>query len=237
MKNYFLKINKKINKRKVKAFTLIELMMSVSIFSFLILLAVGSLFLAQSISVKVSGTQTVIDEVNLSIEMVTREMRYANSFHCVKYTDNDPYTYSDKAPLFDPQDCKNNDMGGTGIVFRRNNDSQNNDTRIGYYLDKKDSAIYKLSYVRNADNSISVTRLRVTSQNIKINNVSFFVSGSAPSNGSGSTDNDQPLVTILVSGSSIESTNKGNAILNIGTGKINHVQFNVQTSVSQRLAG
>src|SRR3989344_3978490 len=75
-------------KKHIRGFTLIELMVSMAIFIFVITVATGSLFSAQAVNTKLEQTQLILDGVNLAAEVMARDMRYGEIFNCVAFLPN-----------------------------------------------------------------------------------------------------------------------------------------------------
>lgn len=177
-----------------RGFTLIELLVSMAIFITLVTIATGALFSAQAVNVRLEQTQSILDEFNLSMEMMVRDIRYGTTFNC-----------SDSIPeLSAPttrQSCAYPD-GGSVLVFRpatKLSGSTNQfDDRVAYYVE--DGAIYKREFPSGSDARTSL----LTSSDVSVGKFTFFVKGAQSKAGdndvSGLSDSDQPVVTIVVSG-------------------------------------
>lgn len=204
------------NKKSVRGFTLVELLVSLALFTSVITVAVGALFSAQAINARLEQKQIVLDGVNLSLETIARDIRYGSVFYCDNTT---PVVLS-----LNRQDCPSNPNGNGGgkvIIFKpviklNNSDNYSLD-RVAYYLDN--GVIYKDEYPHSVTPNKGI---RMTTPDVKIDTLNFFVTG-AESFQTAKSDSNQPLITILISGQTIPRDNK-----------IKPEKFTVQTSVSSR---
>ncbi len=81
-------------KNTEKGFTLIELMVSVSIFSLVLLISSGSILSVLDANRKSQSQRAVMDSLNLSLESMTRTIRFGTNYHC-----------GTNLPLSTPSDC------------------------------------------------------------------------------------------------------------------------------------
>lgn len=181
----------KIKYKKVitSGFTLVELMISVAVFSMAVVVGVGALYSAQQINIKLQSTHIIMDSVNLSLEVMTRNMRYGSSFYCVDDTQIDSagdIPASSHNCIYDPILISS---GGRKIVFKPVNGGVND--RIAYYLDNNKHLIESISV-----NGGAFTSKQISSDDIVIDNLRFYVTGAnnAPQ------DTDQPMITVILSG-------------------------------------
>jgi len=65
-----------------KGFTLIELMTSVTIFAIIMTISLGSILGIFDANRKTRSMKTVMNNLNLSIETMSKEMRYGKNYHC-----------------------------------------------------------------------------------------------------------------------------------------------------------
>ncbi len=75
----FKKHHKKIGD---KGFTLIEIMVSLSIFMVIILISSGSILSVFDVNRKSNNLQSVMDNLNLTMEAMTRTIRFGTAYHC-----------------------------------------------------------------------------------------------------------------------------------------------------------
>ena len=195
----------------MRGFTLVELMVTIAIFTSVMTIATGALFSAQALNTKLQETQTILDEVNLSIQIMSRDIRYGSQFYC---TNNEtdpsavvpgarhscPYPTGFGALLFKPTDT----LSGT---------TDSTQDRVAYFV--SNGILYKTEYPYGG----TPQTYQITSQDIHINTLMFYVVGAENS----STDYNQPLITFVVSGVTIPTKPS-----------IQPVDFNVELSVSAR---
>lgn len=157
-------------------FTLIELMVSVTIFAIVMTISVGTLLVMIDATRKAQSLQAAMTNISFVSDSITRNIRTGYNYYCASYIDTLPSGS-------DSQDCAS---GGQAISFVRNKDGK----RVGFRLNTIDKSIE-----RNVDNG---GWLRVTSQNITINTFDIIVeySGGYYSDG----DLSQPHVSLLIEG-------------------------------------
>jgi prepilin-type N-terminal cleavage/methylation domain-containing protein len=71
-----------ILKNKKRGFTLLEMIVSLGIFSLVAVVAVGSLVRITGLNRRAQSLQSAMDNVSFALESMTRNMRYGNSYHC-----------------------------------------------------------------------------------------------------------------------------------------------------------
>ena len=155
---------------KIKGFTLVEIMVSVSVFAVVMLIASSSIFGVFDANRKSQSLRGVMDNLNFSLESMTRTIRFGTRYHC----------NATALPLSSTADCAGGsssiavlDSTGAQVVFRLNNN------RIE----------------RSVNGGTSYQP--VTSSDVFISSLSFRVLGSA-SYSSGNLF--QPQVIIIVKG-------------------------------------
>jgi len=204
---YFSKLKFKSG---VKGFTLIELMVVIALFTTIMTVAIGALFSAQAVNVKLQQTQVVMDGINLAVEEMVRDIRYGSTFYC---TDSS-FALNPPAIMPDRQDCIYPD-GNTALVFKPANGlttSNSTNDRIAYFV--SNGALFKKLFPAG---DISSVPIQVTAPDIKVNSLVFYVRGT----GIIPVDYIQPVITISISGVTTKS-------------KTNQVNFAVQTTTSTR---
>lgn len=191
---YFLK-----KQNKFEGFTLIEVLVAVALFSTIITLAIGALFAAQKVSSRLSANQTILDGMNLSFEIMTRDIRYGTIFNC------DTLIPIDATSSLKRKSCPFNlaTNPGTTIVFKPV-DAVDPDDRVGYYATS--SKIYKWSYISH---NLEEPK-PITSDDVIIDTLHFYITGAnttqqAVDNGNtenfgGVTDTLQPVINVMATG-------------------------------------
>lgn len=212
MMKYFNFIKLKTNPR---GFTLVELMVSLALFTMIITIATGSLFSAQAINVRLEQSQVILDGVNLAVEVMSRDILYGSSFYCDTSLPASMFVSRRSCPY-------QNSQGGNVIIFKPvialPSSTDPSLDRIAYYV--SNGMIYKDEYVMGDINNKQT--YQITPSDVLISSLKFFVVGAESSQFS-TPDLNQPIVTIAVSGTTAPT----------GTTR-NSVPFNVQTSVSAR---
>lgn len=174
-------------------FSLIELMVSLSLFIIVVLAAVSSLYAVNNAARKVESMRNVLDNLNFAMESMSRNIRTSYDISC-------------SSDLTNPN-CPVSVGSGSGAISFWSTLGLIDPENIQYRL--SNGAIQK---------EISGKIVNITSPEITITNLKFFVEGANPTN---TTDGKQPSVTIFVEG-----------VAQAGTDNL--VPFAIQTLVSQR---
>lgn len=169
------------NKKK-GGFTLIELMVAISIFTMIMLVAMGSLFTMLDSAKGARALRLAMDNVNFAMESMTRSIRMGTNYNCSSTDLNNLNSYSNSNSNSTCQNSK--------ISFKPQTlppPAPEPTSKIAYGLGV---GAYNKSIVRC--NGISCTP--ITSPDVKIEELKFVVNGSSP------TDNKQASVYIIVKG-------------------------------------
>lgn len=175
--SYFLKHN---SHKKIKGFTLIEVMVSVAIFTIIITTGIGSLVSIINTYEVTQQQKKVHDGLNSALESITRELRLGRSYVSVRTG----------APSTD---------GETHIITFQGVDGGDADDELDtivYFLDTEDQTL-KIS--RNSGLPQSLTN----NNEIIVTDALFRVIGSTPF--SVGADNNQPLVWIRIKARAVGS--------------------------------
>lgn len=134
-----------------RGFTLIEIMTAVSIFAVVMTISMGSILRIFDTNRKSEALKAVMDNLNLAVESMSREMRFGSVYNC----GNIP-------PTDDPENCS----GGNDIIaFKANNGS---------------TIMYRLLN-GTIEKSVSAGPfIAVTAEDIAISDLRFFVLGATP---------------------------------------------------------
>jgi len=160
-------------KKNNKGFTLIELMVSVSIFVIVMVISTGSILSVFDANRKSQTLRTVMDNLNLTMESMTRVIRFGTNYHCDVTVTNPALT--------SPRDCGS---GASSIQVL----ASDGVTRVAYRLVNN-----KITRSINGG-----TEYDLTSADMVITDLSFRVFGS-PLYANG-TDKFQPQVIIVIRG-------------------------------------
>ncbi len=158
-----------------KGFSLIEIMVSVSIFSIIMLISMGSILSVLDANKKSQTLRSVMDNVNSTLESMTRTIRFGVNYHCGSGGDTTL-----------PLDCAS---GDSSMTVR---------TSAGLVT-------YRLSSGRIAKSTNGGPDSFITSPDVTISRLAFRVFGSVPylsTGGSCPIGNDcfQPQAIVVVSG-------------------------------------
>ena len=132
-----------------KGFTLIELMVAVSIFIIIMTISMGSIIGIFDASRKSRSLKTVLNNLNLAVESMSKEMRFGDNYHC-----------GVSCTITLPKNCSN---GDTLMSFLSSDDEQVTYRLNGTTIEKKvDAEIY----------------LPLTGSEIVIDDLTFYTLGS-----------------------------------------------------------
>lgn len=164
--------------RRSRGFTLIELMVSVSVFVIIMVISMGSILSIFDANKKSQSLRTVMDNLNFTLEVMTRTIRFGTNYHC------DVTTGDITTPA--PVDCA---LGRSSIVVKASDGR-----KVAYKLKTDGNGIVRIARSINGG-----TDYFVTSSDVTITNLTFRVIGSLPYS---STPHDlvQPQVIITVNG-------------------------------------
>lgn len=174
------KTMKEVSKKRMtysrkRGFTLIEIMVSVSVFVVIMVISMGTIVTIVDANRKSQNMRTVMDNMNFTIEAMTRTIRFGTNYHC----DMDDVS---PAAVTAPNDCDLS-TGASSIVVRASNG---------------DTVYYYLTGGRIARKiGIAGTPYFLTSSDVTIDKLTFWVKGSQPYS---TGDLFQPKVVILVGG-------------------------------------
>ncbi len=177
------KFSRKINFRK--GFTLIELMVSTSIFMVVMLIAMGSLLVTSSSAKKSNALNFTMDNLSFAIESMSRSLRMGTNYTCSSTSINLTTNPT-------PSDCPN---GGSLIAFIPATAKPS--VRMAYQLMSRTNG--STNTIKRCETTIgnSVNCVDLISPNINIEVMKFFVRGASPS------DLVQPSVYVIIKGSVI----------------------------------
>ena len=198
-----------------KGFTLLEIMVSVTILSVAMVIGVGAIISVNDVSRRTRSIQASMDNMNFAIESMVREMRLGHSYHCgtgIGVTDSVPDSDTPTLLPEPTKDCSMSSEGDFGVTFVNSGDKQ-----IAYELKHVGDAYYlgrsEYSTIGEVNQKFEAMTSPVVS-NDKLT-IHFYVSGSTPGDG------EQPKVIITISGQA-----------NID--KKTQTTFTIQTTATQR---
>lgn len=109
-----------INKSKQnKGFTLVELLVAIGLFTLVVSMSIGALVVIFDANKKAQSSKTVMDNLNFSIENMTRTIRFGGTYHCDVPTANSNL-FSSPANCSDGKGLIAVNFNGSTIVYRWN---------------------------------------------------------------------------------------------------------------------
>lgn len=181
MKNY------KSSKRK--GFTLIELMVSISIFAMIAIVALGAIITIIDANRKARSLSTIMNNLNFSVESMTRSIKTGEKIQNVR-----PTSFEVKAIDFDAEDL------GAEVFPRK---------WITYRYNATDKSIERCD---GSESTPSVSScFPITSDQIVIKDAKFYVAGQAAG------DNVQPRIRIVIEGETTTEIRGTNSSFEIQT--------------------
>jgi len=157
--------------RSHKAFTLVELMISVGVFLVVMTISLGSIISILDAGRKARSLKAVMTNLNFAVEVISREVKFGRNYYCGTDVAN-PHVLTQSCP-----------SGGTSITFTT---SDGIDTI--YRISPGGSQIQK-----SIDHG--VTYLGVTSPDITVQDLKFYVFNTAPP-----PNQSQPRTLLVVRG-------------------------------------
>lgn len=123
----------KFNRRKQAGFTLVELLVSVSIFAVIITMTVGTLLVLIDANAKAQNMEEVMTNLSFALDHMTREIRTGRSYYCAGTDQVSGLTD------FDTQDCAN---GGTYLSIVEGGESiTGSETRLDFRFNQTNGTI------------------------------------------------------------------------------------------------
>lgn len=164
-----------------RGFTLVELLVSLALFSIVVVVALGAILTISDANRRVQKNRAVMDNINLAMDSMSRNIRLGRNYFCADASPTLPIYGS---AITNSQSCPN---GGTYLAFedQYGSTSNNNDQGVYYF----DSTQKKIMYYAYDSGGIPAP---LTSNELEITSLKFYVTGT--------TAGQQPKVTIVLSG-------------------------------------
>lgn len=199
---------------QIAGFTLVELLVVLGLFSSIATLSLGSLFNTQAINGRLQETQAILDNINLSSQTITRDIRFGSEFYCARSIPGEGESIPSTR-----RNCNFADASPGKVLIFTPADATNELDRVMYYV--SNGILYKDTYPYSG----GTTTEQMTTSDVNINSLIFYVEGAQTSDGSNdyldASDFKQPLITMFLSG--VTKPTKSSAT---------PVPFNFQTVVS-----
>lgn len=197
--------NQKSNQRKNQGFTLIELMISLFVFSIVMLISVGTLLTLVDVNARAQALYSATTNLSFALDSMTREMRMGYEYHCT--TGSDPSSGQSRST----SDCVGsvdgqNEGSGRKVFFTRSRDG----IYVGYRLNsgKIEQKVGNVAWTPITSDDVTITNFA-----IEVNNTDTYEGGGG--------DTDQPWVDIKIRGY-------------VTNGLDTNTDFNLQTRIVQR---
>jgi prepilin-type N-terminal cleavage/methylation domain-containing protein len=167
-------------------FTLVEMIVSLTLFSVVITITVGALLSLIGSNDQLRTEQSVMTNLAFALDSMSREIRTGTYFFCSTGTNfnNQDLTIGARTT----QDCTATSTGLSFVEGGRSITASTGSTRIAYYFDSSNHAI-----MRRVGNQAPQS---MTSEGIYIANLEFTVTGTDTLEAS--TNTEQPTVTIFI---------------------------------------
>jgi prepilin-type N-terminal cleavage/methylation domain-containing protein len=176
-----------IKLRPTAGFTLIEMLVSLALFTIIATVTVGTLLVLIAGNSRVTGEQEVLTTLSFALDRMTREIRTGSEYFCgsAGSVANASGVISSST---DEQSCTKPNFG---LSFREAGDSitgGDDNNRIAYYFNASNKMIYRKVGVNDPEPIIG--------SEITVLDAKFTVTGTPPLRNS--TDKQQPSVTIFI---------------------------------------
>lgn len=169
--------------KKQKGFSLIEFMVAVAVFSFVMVIAVGALLSMVEANRKAQALKSVMNNLNFALESMVRTARTGSTYHC-----RQPWQ-SVGGNIDKPKDCGSADNAKMFAFESFSGDPTDRNDQVVYRFNESNNRIE-----RSTDGGS--TFIAVTAPEVHIESLTFLVQGSKPTPG----DYSQPIVVIRLHG-------------------------------------
>lgn len=163
-----------------RGFTIIEMLVAVALFATVMVIASGSLLSLIAANRKAHALQSVMNNLNTTVDSMVRLMRAGSDYQCG--TGSNP-------------DCTN---GGTQLAFNGNAASGSNQYVYRWAPPGDTNCPNSNGCIRQSTDG-GTNWVTVTAPEISITDMKFYVTGARVCQGS-NTDQDQPKVVVVIKG-------------------------------------
>lgn len=162
-------------------FTLVELLVSITIFTVAMLISISTLLVVINANAKSQDLNSVMTNVSYALDSMAREIRTGYEHYC----SNNAYSLDTTAfeTPYVAQDC----TGGTGIIFTNGRTGE----RMGFKLE--DGTIKERSNTYSGTEWLDI----ISAENVVVSDFTVNVTGTDRL-GSGNTE--QPQITLIIQG-------------------------------------
>lgn len=176
-----------VTKKNNLGFTIIEMLVALSLFTIVVTIAVGAFLSLIGASKGVQSEQSVMTTLTFVLDSMTREIRTGNNYYC----NTRLVLAGSPAATTTVLDCSSGSNGLSFIEAGTSLTTGASSKRIAYYYDSSSST--RRTIMRKVGGA---TPQSIVSDGIQITNAQFFVTGTARL-GTG-TNINQPTVTIVL---------------------------------------
>lgn len=186
-------MNRKFFQKEInteKGFTLIELLVSTSIFAIVAIGAISILLSSQMAYKKLSNNRMAIDNINLVLDSMSREIKFGGNYGCINSSGN--FISSLSYPSFASSTAFGDSISNNcnALVFTPQGATS---TKIVYYLDTDKATLVEANYALSGNTYVHQADYPMTSPDLSVNSFWFKVVGTA------NDDYLQPSVKIYMS--------------------------------------
>jgi prepilin-type N-terminal cleavage/methylation domain-containing protein len=173
-----------VSSQTERGFTLVEMLVSLALFTTIATMAVGTLLILINGNSRVVGEQITLTALSFALDSMTREIRTGSEYYCGSVGQ-----VTGAGVYGSPTAVQNCTGGNVGLSFREAGESitgGNDDSRIAYYFEN--NRLWRKVGSQSAQ--------EIVTNDVEITEGRFIVTGATPL-GTG-TDIVQPTVTILI---------------------------------------
>jgi prepilin-type N-terminal cleavage/methylation domain-containing protein len=207
---------------KKSGFTLVEIMVAVSIFVIVALIATGAFISANQINKQAQAIKIVMDNLSFALNSITLKMKQGRSYQCI--TNDSPGSPTPPAHSSDPDsmdrnagssyDCAD---GGTAVAFVSPEfvlgQSGRQDTVVLFRLFKDQATGFGRIQIQKDVNGVPGEPVPITAENINVQSLKFYVLNYG-------SDTEKPRALMVLSGEAFAG--------------VHTVPFALQTSITAR---
>ena len=164
-------------------FSIIEVMVAFTIFTFIMITAIGALTSIISANRKAQSIKSAMNNLNFAVESMARNIRVGTTYYCTTSVSDPP-----PVPPLSVIDTTNDCSGGRLIAFEAND---------GDPADPTDQVVYRFNnkqLERSEESGDVGSFVNITAPEVQIEGFQFYVTGTTRGDG------EQPFVIITLSG-------------------------------------
>ena len=166
--------------KKEGGFSLIELMVSLSVFAIVMVVSTGTLITLIDANAKAQALNSAMTNLSFALDSITREVRMGYKYYC--YTPTGTLHSGDDLPNSDTKDCAG---GGNAIAFNRERDVKHMGYRLnGTMIEQKIEG--------------ETNWMPLTADDVVIETFELVVKNTDTYNGTG--DENQPTIDLTLKG-------------------------------------